>query len=129
MSTYTPLTSLDVHMDVDETVAPVAPSGSNTTGEDQTSAPPPKANKEFGKPSELPATKAMKTLVKNSVAKYQRLQDRLLKYATFNVNEEERQFADPAHLKAVKNFYQFRLVDIQRIRKETLADMDKEVAI
>ena len=74
----------------------------------------------FGKPSELPATKAMKTLVKNSVAKYQRLQDRLLKYATFNVNEEERQFADPAHLKAVKNFYQFRLVDIQRIRKETL---------
>src|SRR5207253_10844926 len=121
MSTsYQPLTTLDTAMDLDENV--VAPSGSNTNDTAQTPLQPPKANKEFGKPSELPATKAMKTLIKNSVAKYQRLQDRLLKY-TQHLDTEGTGFADDSHMKAVKKFYQFRLVDIQRIRKDTLSGL------
>ena len=128
MSTsYQPLTSLETAMDLDENVV-VAPSGSNTNDTAQTPPQPPKVHKEFGKPSELPATKAMKTLIKNSVAKYQRLQDRLLKY-TQHLDQEREDFADEAHMKAVKKFYQFRLVDIQRIRKDTLSGLDRAIAL
>ena len=125
--TYTPLTSLNA-MEIDDNEATeVFPSGS---GDTVTPAPtaPPKANHAFGKPSELPATKAMKTLIKNSVTKFQRLQDRLLKY-TQHYNDANDGFADPAHLKAVKKFYQFRLVDIQRIRKDTLSELDNSIAL
>src|SRR5256885_1529228 len=75
--------------------------------------------------SELPATKAMKTKVKNMFSKYGRLQDRLLKYKSLLVDdasEDNCHLRDdtPAVLKAAQKLYQFRLVDVQTIRKDTL---------
>src|SRR3954447_14080910 len=87
---------------------------------------------ELGKLAELPATKAMKTHVKNLISKYSRLQTRLLKY---NELLESGSDEDPIALKntdeavkAAKKFYQFRLLDLQSIRKDTLAELDRSLA-
>ncbi|HVH96725.1 MAG TPA: hypothetical protein VM682_07275, partial [Bacillus sp. (in: firmicutes)] len=84
----------------------------------------------FGKMSELPATKAMKTRVKNLTSKHSRLQDRLLKYTGLvNFTNNMHTFKDEASAKAAKKFYQFRFVDIQSIRKTTLADVDRFIGV
>src|ERR1051325_101126 len=74
----------------------------------------------FGRYSELPPTRAMKTLVKNTTAKFGRLQDRLLKYAELCTDPGATDFGAQGaeKLKVAKCLFQYRLVDIQRVRKD-----------
>src|SRR5436305_316074 len=107
--------------------------GSNTTAPPLNHTPLLINTPDTNKFAELPATKAMKTHVKNLISKYSRLQDRLLKYNALIDNENDAidlstVLKDENAVKAAKKFYQFRLLDIQSIRKDTLAEMDKVIA-
>ncbi|HZS42605.1 MAG TPA: reverse transcriptase domain-containing protein [Candidatus Paceibacterota bacterium] len=84
----------------------------------------------FGRYAELPPTRAMKTFCKNLVSKYTRLQSRLLQYTDMKdgADIDNGIITNPDKLKKIKKLYQFRLVDIPRLRKTTLAAMESTIA-
>src|SRR5436190_21992499 len=99
--------------------------GSNTTAPPLNHTPLLINTPDGTKFAELPATKAMKTHVKNLISKYSRLQDRILKYNALLETEDTptdltQVLTNDDAAKAAKKLYQFRLLDIQGIRKNTL---------
>ena len=112
------------HMETDESFADQFSKQFPPTG--TTATAPSHVNPAFGKVSELPSTKAMKTRVKNLVQKHSRLQERLLKYSgLLTVQDGQIVIASDEAAKAAKKLYQFRFVDLQSIRKDTLANVDR----
>ena len=70
----------------------------------------------------------MKTHAKNLLTKFSRLQDRLLKYsALIQVVDGNGSFINDEAVKTAKKYYQFRFIDLQSIRKDTLGDVDRFV--
>ncbi|CAB4445838.1 unnamed protein product [Rhizophagus irregularis] len=92
---------------------------------------------ELGRLHELPPTKSMKVLVKNLVAKIDRLQKRVLRYTPLvTVGDADGWLYSPlsaAHHSVdheqAKKLYQFRLVGIDTIRKDNLEKLNRIVSM